>query len=881
MEKLDLHSDIQHEIEDQIAREGGPKHKPVPPLESPTIAKQHTPVYQMHRYFARRPWNVFEHIIQHYTEAGDLILDPFCGGGVTVYEGLRLRRKVIGVDLNPLATWITKMQVAPINLKAFEIAYDLVAEQLQPITDEMYKTTCDKCGKAQAAEWFEWSNVLRCPSCDQKVILAKAKKLRMARYQCTNKNCLAVLIPNECAREDDALINKKIMCDKCGERVIAATMHDIERINRFAADKEKVLAREKLWVPKCQFPDGDLEKDHALFKKGINTFCDLFTPRNLIAIARLRKIILESQAPKNIQEVLWFVFSASLRYVNKMVFRNEGWQAGQPIEWAGHAYWLPNVFIERNISWAFENRINAFLRGKKQSKEELGAFANEFSSTSKGFTYQITTGSSEKTSLPAKYVDCIITDPPFGGNVQYAELCDFWVVWLPEIHKTEGIINNEREAIQTRHSGFPTEKGLEHYEDLLYRIFCECHRVLKDNGYMVMTFHNRDVSVWMALHRAARRAGFDLPSREEVDNHGMVYQDFIQNFKQTFNLRASGSLLGDFILTFKKVRVPATVDSMVYNLSTSQHMKLLERIKASIEYHGGLDNTAIGNLVVEILGDMNLLHRFAGNDLSTLYRYDFSYIRSVNKWYNKEMLANGDKPLNIYDPWPVEKEIENILRDYFNEQGSATEDELLFFIFRKLVNSKRPATDAVSKVLKRCTTKKKKRGQKREVYIWKASQLRSDIEIKDNQIGMFDGHGLNHDDVIRNLANDFIKQGFNVHIGSTEKRKDEGLQALSCELSHLDLGVPQRAFKILKEIDLLILKGGSIAKAIEVVTTFSTFNRAINERFRNLLAVVQNLNFDLEVYLPKNDFEKARKELDTPANIREGLNIKISLREIA
>jgi len=58
-------------------------------------AKQHSPAYMMHRYFARRPYNVFSELIKHYTEEGDVILDPFCGGGVTIVEGLLLKRKVI------------------------------------------------------------------------------------------------------------------------------------------------------------------------------------------------------------------------------------------------------------------------------------------------------------------------------------------------------------------------------------------------------------------------------------------------------------------------------------------------------------------------------------------------------------------------------------------------------------------------------------------------------------------------------------------------------------------------------------------------------------------------------------------------------------------
>jgi len=74
----------------QIEKEGL-KPKPVQALEVPVLAKPHSSIYKMHRYWARRPQNVFSKLIEHYTNPGDLILDPFCGGGVAVVEALRLR----------------------------------------------------------------------------------------------------------------------------------------------------------------------------------------------------------------------------------------------------------------------------------------------------------------------------------------------------------------------------------------------------------------------------------------------------------------------------------------------------------------------------------------------------------------------------------------------------------------------------------------------------------------------------------------------------------------------------------------------------------------------------------------------------------------------
>ena len=65
----------------------------------PIVAAAHTPPYKIHKYFARRPHNVFEQLIENFSDENELVLDPFCGGGVTIYEGLRKGRKVIGCDI--------------------------------------------------------------------------------------------------------------------------------------------------------------------------------------------------------------------------------------------------------------------------------------------------------------------------------------------------------------------------------------------------------------------------------------------------------------------------------------------------------------------------------------------------------------------------------------------------------------------------------------------------------------------------------------------------------------------------------------------------------------------------------------------------------------
>lgn len=48
--------------------------------------------------------------IKKYSKEGDLVLDPFCGGGTTLIEGRKLNRNVIGFDYNPYAVLISKIK---------------------------------------------------------------------------------------------------------------------------------------------------------------------------------------------------------------------------------------------------------------------------------------------------------------------------------------------------------------------------------------------------------------------------------------------------------------------------------------------------------------------------------------------------------------------------------------------------------------------------------------------------------------------------------------------------------------------------------------------------------------------------------------------------
>src|SRR5437773_6510240 len=62
--------------------------------------------YGVHPYFTRRPANVVRAYVERYSRAGDVVLDPFGGTGVTAIEAFLIRRKAIQNDLNPFANFI-------------------------------------------------------------------------------------------------------------------------------------------------------------------------------------------------------------------------------------------------------------------------------------------------------------------------------------------------------------------------------------------------------------------------------------------------------------------------------------------------------------------------------------------------------------------------------------------------------------------------------------------------------------------------------------------------------------------------------------------------------------------------------------------------------
>ena len=110
-------------------------------------AKRH---FGVHGYFTSQAWNVVQKYIKHYTQEGDLVLDPFGGKGVTAIEAMMADRKAITVDLNPMAVFITQSLIAPVNFYELHEAFEKIKNEylkLEPKTNAEVSATLKKYEK--------------------------------------------------------------------------------------------------------------------------------------------------------------------------------------------------------------------------------------------------------------------------------------------------------------------------------------------------------------------------------------------------------------------------------------------------------------------------------------------------------------------------------------------------------------------------------------------------------------------------------------------------------------------------------------------------------------------------------------------------------------
>lgn len=511
-------------------------------IDYPLLQERRPQKYQLHKYFARKPPNVVAEYINKYSKQGEIVLDPFCGSGVTPAEALRLDRKAIAIDLDPVAIFLTRLTCQPADLTDLEKAFDHIKEITKEEINKLYLTKCPKCQSDAITTHTIWQF--------EGKQSAKEKPLEIW-YECQNPNC-----------------NPK--GGKSGEKLVED--YDLAKLQQI---EEMEIP---YWYPQTRlyYPDGTPFKE-GTHLEGIDSVPSLFTRRNLIALSTLLHEI--EALPNGIaKDLMKLAFSSALAQVSRLVIVIERTKAGELKEkrqaggWIRPRFWVPAKHFELNVWDSFENRYQALLKGKEESNEDIPLYqrAKDADDLINGKANILLMNESALTALrklPDNCVDYVFTDPPYGGAIQYLELSTLWASWLRfDMPYSDELTINPAQ-----------KKGFDYYHQLLRAIFAEVYRLLETGRWVTITFHSTDIKVYNSIIRAVSYAGFDLEN--------IVYQPTPASPKAS--LQPYGSAVGDYYLRFRKPSSVAQLPPIGEEIDTERYERVVvETVKRMLVERG-------------------------------------------------------------------------------------------------------------------------------------------------------------------------------------------------------------------------------------------------------------------------------------------------------
>ena len=401
-------------------------------LREKQIQQYYRPIIGVHKWFARRPGTVFRNLLlaefngsepldTSYWRAHALrgvIADPFMGGGTPIIEANRLGFSVVGTDINPMAYWIVRQSLAPLDADAFSLAAATVTAELEQRLGDLYQTECGKCGQPADVKYFLWVKVQACPLCGTEndlfpgYLLAEAE--RHPNYVLVCANCGALneygrlptrANPVPCHRcghrvqRDGPAFRQRVACRKCRStfrypvkgsktpprhRLWALEYHcaackpthvgrffkepDPSDHTRFEQAAARLAESEGLPIPGDSIPAGD-ETDR-LHRWGYHYYRDMFNERQLLGLGSLLKRIMAIDAAET-RHALLTVFSDFLRYQN-MLCRYDTYALKCQDIFSVHGFPVGLVQCENNLlgipgvgSGAFRHFVEKYRTAKR------------------------------------------------------------------------------------------------------------------------------------------------------------------------------------------------------------------------------------------------------------------------------------------------------------------------------------------------------------------------------------------------------------------------------------------------------------------------------------------------------------------------------------
>lgn len=342
-----------------------------------------------------------------------------------------------------------------------------------------------------------------------KLIEKDLKKQIMSLYACGEYYLLYSIVGNKNRKDYNAVV-----CD-----------FNLRNRKKVLLDKDtcrpEIVFPQGLYYPDKPFPK-KFYKDRFSYK-GVSNVSDMFSKRNLLALTFLFDRIRHSEFKH--KNLFILAFTNTLLHVSKLKAENV-----RPL--SVNNFWIPDDYIEENVWWRFSDRVNNVHLAKTSQVQRF----KESNYNSLGTYRTFNKSALHMDEIGDETIDYVITDPPYGDAIQYSELSYVWNCWLEKDFdiRDEVVIN-------------PVQgKGIKEYSSQMKQSIEEISRVLKQDGYFTLCFHNKDSRIWIKLVEILKEAELNLVDISSYDTFGFPYNKSWANF----------SPKSDLYITLKRKSVP-------------------------------------------------------------------------------------------------------------------------------------------------------------------------------------------------------------------------------------------------------------------------------------------------------------------------------------
>lgn len=297
-------------------------------------------------------------------------------------------------------------------------------------------------------------------------------------------------------------------------------------------------------VPNEKFPERC--NDDRPIQYGMPLWRDQFSPRQLLGhgmcVEVFRNLVNEYKATGKLDEVTKSAFvylSFSLDKLRDYNSRMTRWHSKREVivnTFDRHDYafkWsyaeMPIAGTGSGLEWVVEQTGKCLKELLHLTHPELALASIEAASTSRSLFARashspvtvLNESADALNSFQDGTIDAVVMDPPYFANVMYAELSDFFYVWLK---RTAGYVypqffrryltDKDNEAVANV-AKFDGQKGAAalaqtDYQHRMASIFAECRRVLKPDGILTLMFTHKATGAWDALASGLMEAGFTI-----------------------------------------------------------------------------------------------------------------------------------------------------------------------------------------------------------------------------------------------------------------------------------------------------------------------------------------------------------------------------------